>query len=76
MVIEIKMTVGQDGQVRTASIQNSSRMFADPFFRAAAESALRAVKNPRCSPLKLPADQYDVWKDLTLSFNPKDLVGG
>lgn len=76
MVIQIKVAVNRDGRVRAANIENSTRMFADPFFRAAAESALRAVKNPRCSPLKLPAENYDVWKDLTLVFNPKDMFGG
>ena len=76
MIIEIKVAVNPDGRVKTASITNSGRMFTDPFFRAMAESALRAVKNPRCSPFKVPVERYDVWKDLTLVFNPKEMFGG
>ncbi len=76
MIIEINVAVNQDGRVREARIADSGRMFSDPFFRAMAESALRAVKNPRCSPFKLPGDRYEVWKDLTLVFNPKEMFGG
>jgi hypothetical protein len=39
-----------------------------------ADTAQRAVLNPRCSPLRLPADEYDQWKSITLSFNPKDVI--
>ncbi len=76
MIIEIKVAVNQDGRVRTANIANSGRMYSDPFYRAMAESALRAVLNPRCSPFKVPIDRYEVWKDLTLVFNPKEMFGG
>jgi len=76
LVVEIKVTVNQNGEVRSADIQGSSRMFTDPFFRAVAESALRAVRNPRCSPLKLPVEHYDIWKDLTISFDPRAMITG
>ncbi len=45
-----------------------------PHFRAAADSALRAVR--RCVPLNLPPDAYDYWKDVEINFNPRDMVGG
>ena len=50
-------------------------MTADPFFRSAAESALRAVLNRRCQPFKLPPEKYDIWKLMILSFNPKEMFG-
>jgi hypothetical protein len=59
--------------VREARIVSTDRL-GDPFYRAAAESALRAVLNPRCQPLKLPADKFDQWQTMSLSFNPKDLL--
>ncbi len=62
-----------DATVREAHIISTDRM-GDPFYRAAAESALRAVRNPDCSPLKLPADKFDQWQTMTLTFNPKDLL--
>lgn len=72
--IEINLVMNPDGTVQKAEIRDRARMQTDPFFRAAAESALRAVLNPRCSPLPLPRDQYQVWQDLTLNFNPSQML--
>jgi outer membrane biosynthesis protein TonB len=73
LVVDIEATVAEDGRVVTAQITSTARM-GDPFYRAAAESALRAVLNPQCLPLKLPPDKYEQWKTLDLTFNPKDLL--
>ena len=56
-------------------IADVGRMREDPFYRAVAESALRALRNPGCSPLKLPYDQYDLWKSITLNFDPGEALG-
>lgn len=74
MVVEIRMQLGPDGTVYKAEPRDLSRMNSDSFYRTFAESAMRAVLNPRCNPLKLPPDSYDIWRDMTLVFNPKDLV--
>ncbi|MEX1147954.1 MAG: cell envelope integrity protein TolA, partial [Sphingomonadales bacterium] len=44
------------------------------FFRVASESARRAVQ--RCAPLQLPAETYDLWKDIELTFDPSEMLGG
>ena len=75
LIIEIWVAMNPDGTVREARIQNQGRLRADGFFRAAAESALRAVLNPRCSPLKLPRDKYNQWQTMTLTFNPREMFG-
>ena len=75
LIIEIWVAMNPDGTVREARIQNQGRLRADGFYRAAAESALRAVLNPRCSPLKLPRDKYDEWQTMTLTFNPREMFG-
>lgn len=74
LVVTIRATVAPDGRVQTARIDDMSRM-SDPFYRAAAESAQRAVLNPRCQPLKLPPHKYEQWRELRLDFNPKDMIG-
>jgi hypothetical protein len=74
LIVTIRATVAPDGRVISARIDDMSRM-GDPFYRAAAESAQRAVLNPRCQPLKLPPHKYEQWKDLRLDFNPKDMIG-
>jgi hypothetical protein len=73
LVIEIHAVMNPDGTVREARIVDQLRMQQDPFFRAAAESALRAALNPRCSPLRLPPEKYEQWKDMTLNFNAKEM---
>lgn len=75
LIVSIRVWVNPDGTVSDAKIIDSSRMNSDPFFRSAAESALRAVLNPRCSPLQIPPKKYDQFKELVLNFNPKEAAG-
>jgi hypothetical protein len=72
--IDIKIWVNPDATVRDAKIVDTARAASDPFYRAAAESARRAALSPQCSPLKLPA-KYKHLKTLTVSFNPKEMLG-
>lgn len=46
---------------------------SDPFFRAAADSAIRAIR--ACSPLQgLPPDSYHIWQYIDMNFNPRDML--
>jgi hypothetical protein len=74
LVVEIRVAVEPDGNVRQATIVDQARLGSDPFFRAAAESARRAFFNPLCRPLRLPPDKYAIWKDLVVDFSPKDIL--
>jgi colicin import membrane protein len=40
----------------------------------AAESARRAIL--RCQPYRLPIAKYDVWKDVEVNFDPRDMFRG
>lgn len=74
LLVEIKVVLNRDGSVARADIVDAARATADSFYRAAAESARRAVKI--CSPFsELPADRYNIWQTLTLRFNPKEMLG-
>jgi hypothetical protein len=75
LVVEVQLQINQDGTVRQAQIVDTSRMYRDSYYRAAAESVLRAVKHPSCTPLKLPHEKYDLWRETKLTFNPRELVG-
>ncbi|MEK7820919.1 MAG: energy transducer TonB, partial [Pseudomonadota bacterium] len=75
MTVEIKVAMNIDGTVREATLSNQLRMAADPFYRAMAESALRAVLNPRCQPFKLPPDRYEIWQTMELNFDPREMLG-
>ncbi len=73
LIIDVHIDVDREGTATNVDIIDKSRYAADPFFRAAADSAVRAIRNPNCRPLKLPPDKYEQWKSITLSFNPKDI---
>jgi hypothetical protein len=69
---EFRVYMNPDGTIRTATQLNAERN-RDPFFQAAAESALRALRNPRCQPLKLPPQKYNQWQTFTITFDPRDI---
>ena len=73
LVVEIAVQLNRDGSVRNARIATTDRM-NDSFYRAAAESALRAVQI--CSPLEgLPVDKYQTWQRMRLTFDPEEMFG-
>ncbi len=75
IVVVVRATMSPDGKVRRAWVTNRSAFQNDPFKLAAAETAQRAVLNQACQPFKLDPKKYDVWKDVTLKFNPSEMFG-
>lgn len=72
LAVRVQFTLNPDGTLSGGpTVMNSS---SNPAFRAAAGAATRAVQ--RCAPLKLPADAYDYWRQVTINFDPKDMMGG
>lgn len=74
LVVDIKMELDRNGYVKKAEVVDKNRMKRDSGYRIAAENAQRAVLDPSCNPLPLPKEKYKDWKDLELSFNPKDML--
>lgn len=78
LAVQIRVAMAADATVQRAEIVPDSRLLTDGFYRAAAESALRAVLNPRCRSLKdigLRPEQFDQWRDMVITFNPKQMIG-
>jgi hypothetical protein len=76
MSVAILIRLNPDGSLGgVPKVEDTGRLGRDPFFRAVAESSLRALRNPQCMPLKLPYDQYDLWKEITFVFDPKEALG-
>lgn len=44
------------------------------FFRTAAESAVRAVQ--KCEPFRMPSKKYERWREMVLTFDPSEMLGG
>lgn len=75
LVVVIDAEYDRSGSyISVALAQESiSRYDSDTFFRAAADSALRAVKE--CSPLQsLPLEKYETWHYMELRFDPKFML--
>ncbi len=74
LVVEVRVLMNPDRTVQRATIMDQSRYNRDSHFRAAAEAALRALRNPRCAPLQLPPDKYEQWKTTVIEFNPQNML--
>lgn len=74
LVVDMKLFMNPDMTVREASVVDVLRYSTDNIFRAAADSALRAVRNPACNPLHLPEGKYNQWKEITVRFDPREIL--
>ena len=75
LVVEVRVILNRDGSVRGQPlIIDENRMASDPFYRSAAENARRAILS--CQPFQLPIKRYEVWRDMTLKFDPRSMFGG
>jgi hypothetical protein len=69
--IGIRAHFNQDGSLAgPPTIIDTSRM-SDPFYRAQAEAAMRALQ--RCQPYQMPAKKYSTWKTIDFYFDPKEM---
>ena len=73
-IVTIRAQMAPDGRVLSAQVEPSSQSGTVGYARAA-EAVRRAVLNPQCQPLPLPAAKYNQWKELFMTFNPQDMMG-
>lgn len=72
LIVQIRLMLRQDGSLSADPlVLNRS---GHPFFQVAAESALRAIR--RCQPYRLPIAKYEIWKDVEVTFDPRDMFRG
>lgn len=74
LVVEVRITVSAERRVMSATIVDQWRYSQDSYFRAAADSAIRAVNSPQCETLNLNPDKYDMWKDMVVTFDPREML--
>jgi outer membrane biosynthesis protein TonB len=73
LIVTFRLFLNPDGSVAQApqlSADSASAAASDPYMRAAAEAARRAIYT--CAPYKLPADKYAIWRDSTVVFVPRE----
>lgn len=73
LVVQVRIQFNQDG-----SLAGEPRLLtrgASTYQQVAGESALRAIR--RCAPYTfLPIAKYDAWKDVEVTFDPRDMFRG
>ena len=69
LIVSIKIKLNDEGEVINAKLL-TDRKLNNPFFRAASESAMRAVNHPECKKLQVPKKKYETWKEIILDFDP------
>lgn len=76
IIIEIHVELRDNGEVIPSSIKiiDEKRYATDYIFRAAADSARRAILE--ASPLDIPKEKIELFKEFTLRFNLKEALGG
>jgi TolA protein len=67
IVVKVRFALNPDGTViGIPEVRNGS---GDPLFDATARSAVAAIMGCQAYDF-LPQDQYDIWKDIIINFNP------
>lgn len=76
IIIDIRVKLKETGEVIPSSIEilNKKRYAEDYIFRAAADSAKHAILE--ASPLKIPRDKMNMFKNFVVRFNLKEALGG
>ncbi len=76
LVVDFDLQLSADGTVlgRPQLSGNSAAAMGNPYTRAAAEAAIRAIY--QCAPYNLPAKRYSEWKEINpFRFDPREMMG-
>jgi hypothetical protein len=73
LVLRVKVFLNEDGTVASPPQLIDQGRLGDPYFRAAADSAIRAVH--MCGPYQLPPEKYATWNEITITFDPREMSG-
>jgi outer membrane biosynthesis protein TonB len=69
LIVDIIVSLNAQAEVQKVAIVDKARFRSDDTFKAAANAARRAIFD--ASPLPLPLDQYEQWKELQIKFDPR-----
>ncbi|HEY7689470.1 MAG TPA: hypothetical protein VH835_12290, partial [Dongiaceae bacterium] len=75
MRVEIVAEYNPDATVRRAEFADRNDVMSrGPIYRNFAERALRAVRNPRCNPVRFPPSRsYEDWRHVVYVFDPSEM---
>lgn len=73
VTVAILLKLDKTGKVLSAHVMRDKSTVRHRDFQLVADTALRAVHHPSCSPLVLPASSYEDWKETIMYFSTDDL---
>ena len=76
LIVSFHLNLNPNGSVAGSpqlTAESAAAAAGNPFMRAAAEAARRAIFV--CAPYKLPPDRFADWRDSVVQFDPRDLAG-
>jgi len=68
LIVDIIVRLNAKAEVEYVGIVEAARYKNNQTFKAAADAVMRAVFE--CSPLPLPLEKFETWKELQFEFNP------
>lgn len=72
LVVNFEVYLNPDGSIARPP-QLAGQSGSGAYAQAAAAAARRAIYT--CAPYKLPADRYNQWRDITMTFDPRQMMG-
>ncbi|MDC1338075.1 cell envelope biogenesis protein TolA [Pelagibacteraceae bacterium] len=78
MLVKIELNLRPDGQIEKMEMLDHAKMNTPgkETFKTIAESVMRALRNPLCNPLRMPATGYERWKKIIFNFDATEQLGG
>jgi outer membrane biosynthesis protein TonB len=73
LVLRVRVFLNEDGTVASPPQLVDQARVGDPYFRAAADAAIRAVHV--CGPYNLPPEKYASWNEIVITFDPRQMAG-
>jgi colicin import membrane protein len=68
-IVKLRLRFNADGTLATPPVVMNPQTTAS--FLAVSDSAIRAAQ--ACEPYSLPPAKYEIWKDIVLNFDPRDM---
>ena len=77
MTVKISAKLQQNRRIYDNSIRivDTNISKSNSFYGPITESAMRTLLNPDCVPLKLPENKYNLWKNITITFDYSIMKG-
>ena len=77
MFVKISAKLKQNRRIYDNSVRivDTNIYKSNSFYGPITESAMRTLLNPECIPLKLPEEKYQLWKNLTITFDYSIMKG-